>query len=357
MIVYHGTTVSSALRIRREGFRPRKPSKRVWFTRSVGYARGRAKAKARRAKDRATILSCEIDLPKLRNALGPRRIFVHGSNIAIDAEVAADVLRSQPSVPGEPSSPTELAAWVNEQIRRKSYKGVKPRDPGVIRLAKWVVNRVTERKGKYPRARELFEMARRYLPDWFIGCVFDPERARVQRIVNLGTISVRRHGEPERISAREGEALDCLGAARPRRRVRGLELLRDLDDPDLFEWCMMFLDDPSPQVKAGAARIMLDCKRIDREALAPLADSPDRIVRAGALAALSRHEGPEDPEWFEMGLRDPEAHVRVATARQLAVLKAFEHRSLIELALYDPNPKVAAEAEKAAKGTGIGRRY
>lgn len=335
----------------------RKPSKRVWFTQSIGYAKGRAKAKARRARDRATVLACEIDLPKLRNELGPKRIFVHGGNIAIDAEVAADVLRSHPSVPGEPASPAELAAWVNEQIGRKSYKGVRPRDPGVVRLAKWVVNRVTERKGKYPRARELFEMARRYLPDWFIGCVFDPERARVQRVIRLGTISVRRIGDRERMGAREEEALACLEAARPRRRVRGLELLRDLEDPDLFEWCMMFLDDPSPQVKAGAARMMLDCKRIDREALAPLADSSDRIVRAGALAALARHEGPEDPEWFEMGLRDPEAHVRVATARQLAVLKPLENRSLIELALYDPNPKVAAEAEKAAKGTGISRRY
>jgi HEAT repeat protein len=119
----------------------------------------------------------------------------------------------------------------------------------------------------------------------------------------------------------------------------------------------MFLGDESDRVKAAAARIMLAAKSIDPEVLVPLVDSRDKIVRAAAIALLAKHEGAKDPEWFELGLRDPEAHVRTATAEQMGVLNPARHRSLFELALYDPNPKVAAQAEKLAAASGIGRRY
>jgi len=357
MLVYHGTTLGRARRIREEGFQPRKPSKMVWFTRSVAYARGRARTQARRAHDRAVVLSCDIDLSRLKAAFGPKRVITAGGNFAIDSPVNVEVLLSQPSVPGEPGSPEELAAWVNEQLGLKHYKGVKPRAPGLIRLAKWVVNRTTERKGKYPRARELFEMARRYLPEWFKGCEFDAERARVHRVVNVGRVSVPADAPAPSHSPAEEEALACLDAKRPQRRIRGLEILHRIGDEDLFDWCLMFLDDESARVKAAAARIMLAAKSIDPEVLVPLVDSRDKIVRAAAVALLAKHEGAADPEWFELGLRDPEAHVRTATAEQMGVLDPARHRSLFELALYDPNPKVASRAEKLAAGSGIGRRY
>jgi hypothetical protein len=346
-----------ARRIRQEGFQPRKPSKMVWFTRSVAYARGRARTQARRARDRAIVLSCDVDISRLKAALGSKRVIIAGGNFAVDSPVNVDVLLSQPSVPGEPGSPQELAAWVNEQLGLKHYKGVKPRAPGLVRLAKWVVNRTTERKGKYPRARELFEMARRYLPEWLKGCAFDAARARVFRVVNVGRAAVPADAPPARHSPAEEEALACLEARSPRRRIRGLEILREIGDEDLFEWCLMFLEDESAQVKAAAARIMLAARSIDPEVLVPLVDSGNKIVRAAAVALLAKHEGAADPEWFELGLRDPEAHVRTATAEQMGVLSPAKHRSLFELALYDPNPKVAARAEKLAAGSGLGRRY
>jgi len=48
-----------------------------------------------------------------------------------------------------------------------------------------------------------------------------------------------------------------------------------------------------------------------------------------------------------MGLTDPETHVRVETARFLDELDPAVHRKLFELALYDPNPKVAEGGEEA----------
>ena len=59
-MVYHGTTQNRARRICREGFLPKKPSRRVWFAESYGYALGRARTQAKRAKDHPAVLTCEL---------------------------------------------------------------------------------------------------------------------------------------------------------------------------------------------------------------------------------------------------------------------------------------------------------
>ena len=62
MLLYHGTTRRSAEQLAIVGFAPRKPSRRVWFAQSKGYALRRAKVKARRSRDRPAVLLCELDL-------------------------------------------------------------------------------------------------------------------------------------------------------------------------------------------------------------------------------------------------------------------------------------------------------
>src|SRR5262245_16950466 len=123
MIVYHGTTQQSALKIRQVGFLPRAPSHRVWFARSRGYSLNRAKTKAGRSHDRPVVLTCEIDISKMRERLGPKRVFYSNGIVAIDGAVPATVLRSH-AVIGVPSSPEELAKWVNDLLGLKPYKGV-----------------------------------------------------------------------------------------------------------------------------------------------------------------------------------------------------------------------------------------
>ena len=70
LLLYHGTTRRSAEQIAIEGFAPRRPSRRVWFAQSKGYALRRAKVKARRSRDRPVVLLCELDLAALRRKLG-----------------------------------------------------------------------------------------------------------------------------------------------------------------------------------------------------------------------------------------------------------------------------------------------
>ena len=56
MIVYHGTTRRAARQIARDGFQPRSPSRRVWFSRGKSYAKQRAHSKSRHTRDRP--MSC-----------------------------------------------------------------------------------------------------------------------------------------------------------------------------------------------------------------------------------------------------------------------------------------------------------
>ncbi len=59
-IFYHGTTVRHARLIQANGFKPRPPSKRVWFARHRSVAERRAHHKASAsASDRPLVLTCE----------------------------------------------------------------------------------------------------------------------------------------------------------------------------------------------------------------------------------------------------------------------------------------------------------
>lgn len=79
MIMYHGTTMRAAQRIRVQGFQPRTPSRRVWFAQSKSYAQRRASTKGRRARDRAVVLTCDIDVDLYRRTLGARGVETEGA--------------------------------------------------------------------------------------------------------------------------------------------------------------------------------------------------------------------------------------------------------------------------------------
>jgi len=351
MIVYHGTTDRRARRICTEGFVPRKPSRRVWFAKSKAYARGRARTQARRAHDRAAVLTCNIDLHQMRDRLGPKRVFVRGGVIAIDAPIPATVLRSYPA--GDvPASPEELSRWVNRLLGLKPYKGVPRHHPGIDRLSRWVVRRMTHLPDSPIKPGELLHMARQWLAEFFKDVRIDPQTLRVQRRVK--TIEMRIEPPPAP-DPREDEAMACLAAAKPKRRIRGLDILAEIADPDLFDWCAMFLEDESAAVRAAALHTMLRCDLGDPEVIGPLAACRDKRIRAAAIAALAKHSGKDAANWFARGLKDPDACVRLETAALLSRLDARRHRAVFELALNDPNPQVARIARKLTAGKGYSK--
>jgi len=354
MIVYHGTTTYRARRISAEGFLPRKPSRRVWFAETRAYALGRAKTQAKRARDTAVVLICDIDLPQMRKLLGKGKVFHRGGVIAIKAPVSVNVLRSHPGYPGhtdQPSSPQDLAAWINDILRLKPYKGVNKRHPGLDRLSRWVVNRMTSQPNSKIRPKQLLGIARRWLPEFFEGVRIDLETMRARR--EVATIEVEVELPPEPADPREDQALDCLVSDRPARRARGLALLAEIADPDLFDWCLMFLGDDSTDVTVAALHTMLACEEADPEVIAPFAESQDRRIRGAATAALAKHGGDDAPRWFVRGLKDPEPCVRVETAALLSKIEPAEHKEIFELALYDPNPEVRRRARRLTAGKGF----
>ena len=298
------------------------------------------------------MLVCDLNLGQLQARLGASAVKRRGGVVAINGALPVSVLRS---FPGRdlPTAPRDLAVWVNRVLGLKPYKGVGRHHPGIERLSKWVAHRLASQPNSAPRSKELLDLARQWLPEFFRGVTVDPEHLKARRTVP--TIAVQA-AEPEPIvDLREQEALACLDDARARRRVRGLELLARLDDPELFDWCLMFLADEALSVRLAALRGIRRCPDADTALVEPLADSTNKRVRAGAIPTLAVHGGREAPRWLERGLKDPEACVRRAAAGALGCLDPERHHRLFELALYDPNPDVARVARKLTEGKGYGK--
>ena len=112
------------------------------------------------------------------------------------------------------------------------------------------------------------------------------------------------------------------------------------------------LSDESVEVRIAALQTIVYCDDGDPEVILPFTESQNKRIRASAIAALAKHSIEDAPRWFERGLKDREACVRLETAALLPTLDATEHREIFEIALYDPNPAVKRLAEKLTTGKG-----
>ena len=347
MLAYHGTTWTRARRIFDQGFLPKPPSRRVWFAESRSYAMSRAKTQARRANDVPVVLACDLNLEELRRHRDVKRAVQKKGIIAVDGPVPAGMLRCD-AFADMVTVPKEVAAWINGLLHLKPWESVQPEHPGVIRLSRWINSRAASTPEPAILGSELLEKATRWLPEYFAGADLGEKRLRRHRRVGLIEYEVdARAPEPD---PREAEALDCLDDDQADQRVRGLSLLAEIRDPDLFDWCAMFLDDEAVTVRIAALRTMLRSRDGASEIIEPLATSEDRRVRAAAIAALAKHAGSDSPRWIERGLRDFEACVRVEAARFLGTLDPRRHRSVFDLARHDPNPDVADRAHRLLLG-------
>ena len=345
MLAYHGTTQSRARKIFEHGLLPLPPSRRVWFAESRAYAAGRAKAQARRAKDVPTVLGCELDLEEVRRQLGGKGVVYKKGIIAVDGPVPIEMMHSL-SLADFATVPAEIAAWANSLLDLLPEAAVQPKHPGVVRLSRWVNARLAA--GGTLVSSELVDRAGRWLPEFFKGATLGARRLRRHRRVGLTEYQV---DQPQPgPDPREVEALEDLDDLRPEQRIRGLTLLGEMGAADLFDWCVMFVDDEDAVVRVAALRTMQRCDNVMPEAIEPLADSQDRSVRAAAIAVLARHSGDGSPGWIKRGLADPEGCVRVEAVRFLSRLDPRRHRRIIELASHDPNPDIAARARKCLSG-------
>ena len=369
MIVYHGTTRSSANLIRVHGFAPKRPSRRVWFASHRGYAQQRARAKAKRGKDQPVVLKCDLDVNGLRASLSGNRVINQNGIIAVKGPVPASVLCEEPGalkhVPlqiGVPTSPAAMATWLNEILNLKPHKGVSRHHPGVQRLLNWIGNRVDANPHGNISKQELLAVSRQWLPEFFEGVEVDFERLRT--LPAHGTVASATSPDPERDDLAEEaddeeEILDCILSDKPARRVRGLKLLSERGGPDLFEWTMMFVGDADASVQVAALEAMRGSADAHVALVADLAADEDRRVRAAALDLLAVHEDEAlvdgKRRWLWAGLTDPDPHVRMAMVKHLSRLEPADNRDIFETALYDPNPEIARIASRLTEGKGFGK--
>jgi HEAT repeat protein len=271
--------------------------------------------------------------------------------IAIDGSVPVTTLRSHTGAADQPTTPHELAAWVNQLLRLKPYKGVSPKHEGIFRLSRWVANRLEIQNRSIIRKTEMLEKARQWLPEYFESVVVDPKSLHAHHRTRMIDVDIDHDSIATKERECEDEAIEHLIDERPKRRIKGLSILARVEDPDLFDWCAMLLDDESEEVRVAALHTMLQSDDGDPEIIVPLAQSEDRRVRGAAIAAIAKHSGRSGARWVEFGLKDPSPCVRVATAAVLAHFDPCRHRKIFELALHDPNHDVArrAKALKAGK--------
>ncbi len=132
----------------------------------------------------------------------------------------------------------------------------------------------------------------------------------------------------------------------PKRRIRGLQSLEKSGITDLFDWCVLYLEDESVDVVCSALRIMSRCDEGYVSPILPYAESKNKRIRAGALAALAKHASDDSERWFERALKDPAACVRIEVAKLLPMLDKIERRTLFDIAQHDPNPAVKRSARR-----------
>lgn len=268
------------------------------------------------------------------------------------------------------SSPEDIAAWINQLLKLESYHGVGKSHPGVDRISRWMINRLTNTGDGKISIEEFLQKARQWLPEFFERAGKAPENPELPRKlkkrhrnhgqINSVEVEVEADFHSEEVDKQEEEVLNCLASENPKQRSRGLKLLLKMEVPDLFDWCVAFLEDESKEVQVVALQTMFHCDQVNKveakavKVVIPFAASEDKRLRAAAIAVLAKHSDEDTVQWFERGLKDNEACVRLETAALLSELDPTKHRDLFELALYDPNPQVKHMARKLTVGKGYG---
>jgi len=343
MDAYHGTTRSRARKIFDQGLLPLPPSRRVWFATSRAYAMGRAKAQARRTRDEPRVFACELDLDAIRRQIGRKRVARMKGTVAIDGPVPIEMMKSL-TLADLATVPGEVAAWANGLLALPEEDAVPQDHPGVIRLSRWINGHLASDGRARLVSSELLDRARRWLPEYFRRARLGPRRLSSHQRIGLTRYDVdapRRRPDP-----REAEAFQCLEDTRPEERARGLSLLADINEPDLFEWCAMHIDDGHAVVRVAALHAMRRCADIIPDVVEPLVDAEERDIRAGAIAVMLKHTGDDARDWIRRGLADPEVCVRVEAARALNRLHPRKDREILVLASHDPNSAIAGKARK-----------
>ena len=121
---------------------------------------------------------------------------------------------------GLPETAEEIARWVNAVLGVKAHKGVSARDEGVLRLARWIDNRLATRPNARLGEKELLARAAQWIPDCFAGVEIDFEHLRVwPKVAREAEAQQAAFEIPVPVDNRAEEAIACLDSDKPQRQV------------------------------------------------------------------------------------------------------------------------------------------
>ena len=361
MIYYHGTTLEKAEKIVQRGFLPKNGlawfSKWNWVSQTHtwhGYG----------GHEKAIVLACDLNVKKLRAQLGERRVTVRGHVVTVSGFVQPSVVRAYATI-HLLDYYDAVATWVRH-FDWDSPRTLGDLEPGIRKFSRWIRKSLVAEHHTI-RAEEFMRKGNQWLPEVFQLINLDPRfellpvkcsGGRAGVLAWSGYVGIEKFRQPSEADGRappqqhfavEEEALECLTSRDPLERVRGLKLLAESKVDDLFSLCALYLADASRDVVLTALQTMLLCQSGDPEVMAPYATSSDKQIRAAAIAALAKHTVDETCHWFEMGLNDPEACVRLGVAALFSHLDPLQHQEIFQRACCDPNPEIRRLAHQHAK--------
>jgi hypothetical protein len=361
MIYYHGTKLGKAEKIVQRGFLPR--SGLVWFAKLKWIAQSHTWW-GHGDHEQAIALACDLNVEKLRAQLGEHRVTVRGNVLTVGGFIHPSVIRAYAMI-HLLNSYDAVEAWV-QQFNWKSRRTLDDLRPGIRKLSSWI--RKCLATGNHTvQAEEFMRKGNQWLPEIFALIDLDPRfdllsvkrsGGRAGVLVWSGYVGIEKFRPPletdgksipQQHFAVEEEAFLCLMSDDPQQRVRGLKLLAESKVNDLFDWCALYLADASRDVMLTALQTMLLCKSVDPEVIEPYSTSSDKQIRAAAIAALAEHTVDKTVQWFEVGLSDPEACVRLEVAALLSHLDPLQHQKIFELAYRDSNPEIRRLAHQHAR--------
>jgi hypothetical protein len=84
--------------------------------------------RARGGHDRPIVLTCDVDLERLRQRHGSGKVILNGNVISIKGEVPATALRSRIGLSNVPETPIEVARWINQVLGVKYLDRLDPKE-------------------------------------------------------------------------------------------------------------------------------------------------------------------------------------------------------------------------------------
>ena len=182
--LWHGTTKDRAQAIMEEGFRAKKGSGKIWFSRNAAECRRIAQHRANQRGEEPVVFQCQIDLWDYDEYDRPNPnhyAFKHHtiSNVVIDriAGLKREAIRKPKTKKrqrqlvdisiNQASNELVIAYWINSYLKLKSESAVSTHHPAIKIIQDWVNNQYSEGRETPISDEEMLHLVMILMPEYF----------------------------------------------------------------------------------------------------------------------------------------------------------------------------------------------